>query len=341
MKIHLINRYFDFTNAGLGRVALTIRDGLEKRGHTVTCTSSDDNNNLFKYAFFTYLKGRWQVPNGKDIYHAITPVESQCIDVWKPLITTMCDLIPILHPETMGAGASNKLMKLAAITSFKLGVDYAIENSKFISVISEDVKDELLEYGGKRIKCPVNVIRLGIRNDLQVIPNKHDRFTIGYIGQLDGRKRVDLLIKAFVRDNPKDALLYIAGRGRDEVYLRSLCLDNPNIIFKGFIPDNELVNFYNSLDLFVFPTACEGYGLPIVEALACGIPVVVLEDAIIPKDVKSKCIFAESLDINTLIEDVPIYGKVSDKTITWAQAHKWSNTIEGYLKLYEQTITSR
>ncbi|WP_225370026.1 glycosyltransferase [Methanobrevibacter arboriphilus] len=58
--------------------------------------------------------------------------------------------------------------------------------------------------------------------------------------------------------------------------------------FLGFISDEDMVDFYNSLDVFVFPTIMEGYGMPIVEAMACGKPVITLEDAYIPHDIKKK-----------------------------------------------------
>ena len=55
---------------------------------------------------------------------------------------------------------------------------------------------------------------------------------------------------------------------------------------RDFLLIPNMNDFYNSLDLFVFPTSIEGYGMPIVEAMACGKPVITLEDAEIPSNLR-------------------------------------------------------
>ena len=65
---------------------------------------------------------------------------------------------------------------------------------------------------------------------------------------------------------------------------KKLAANDERIEFLGFVPDEEINDFYNSLDLFVFPTSLEGYGMPIVEAMGAGKPVITLDDAIIPSN---------------------------------------------------------
>lgn len=342
MNIHLVNRFFDFSNAGLGRVALSLRDGLKLKGHNVTTTSADAKS-LYKYAMFTYLTGRFSIPDNKDIYHSITPVESQVISVEKNLVTTICDLIPLTNPASMGAGTSNRFNKFLAIQSFKLGVDYAVNNSKAISVISRKTYDDLMNYAGSKLikrKVIPSIITLGIREDLKPLHIKHNRLTFGYIGQLDKRKRVHLIIEAFVRDNP-DAILLIAGQGNEEENLRRLASSNNNIIFLGFVQDEHLNDFYNSIDVFLFPSASEGYGLPIVEALACGKPVFIDAKADIPSEVKLYCnLFYDGFSFTKAqLEDIRCFGSVvHDRHIKWAQEHSWKKVIDEYEKVYNSIL---
>lgn len=101
----------------------------------------------------------------------------------------------------------------------------------------------------------------------------------------------ELLIDAF-----KENELIIEGIGVDKDKLVSRARGDDRIGFRGLIPDSKLVDFYNYLDVFVSPTWLEGYKLPIVEAMACKRPVIVLHEARIPWEVKRRCIIVEELD---------------------------------------------
>jgi glycosyltransferase involved in cell wall biosynthesis len=201
--------------------------------------------------------------------------------------------------------------------------------------VSEHVKKEVIRIFGID-EDRVKVIKSGIRGDLEPLPKKDKVFRVGYLAQLDRRKRVDLLIKAFKKSDLDE--LVIGGKGLDEGILKILAGGDKRIKFLGFIPDEELVNFYNSLDVFIFPTAIEGFGLPIVEAMACGKPVIVLDDAIIPWEVKRRCIIVENLDIvlgykdylERICKGIDIEGNYN-----WAKSHSWNKCIEEYEKLYE------
>lgn len=141
-----------------------------------------------------------------------------------------------------------------------------------------------------------------------------------------------LLIKDFLQANI-DAELVIGGTGADGTRLRALTNEDKRVRFLGFIPDDRLVEFYNSLDIFLFPTEREGYGLPIVEAMACKKPVVVLEDAIIPEEIKSRCIVVESL--KEFFKNLKINSNIEDN-YRFAKLHDWETCVEEYIKLYQE-----
>ena len=171
-----------------------------------------------------------------------------------------------------------------------------------------------------------------------VIEKMGNRIRIGYLGMLDRRKRVDVLVDSFRRSR-LDAELVIAGRGLDESILREIAGGDTRIRFLGFVKEENLCSFYNSLDIFVFPTWLEGYGLPIVEAMACGRPVVVLSDAIIPQEVKQRCIKVDSLD---LLFDNQAFLEILCKSVDcksnyeWAKNHDWGRCVDEYIKLYRE-----
>lgn len=336
MKVCLLTRSTALDSGGIGRVSIEIRNGLVKRGNNVRTVSANkvDLVSYFKYTFFD----NWlRMPKGYDVYHAITPMET----IWIPKdkgIATILDIILITHPKLYGARMAGSRVKYTIGRAyFTIGCKQAAK-CRYITCISEHVKQEFIEHF-KVDANKVKVIRLGIRDDLIPMPKKDQTFRVGYLGQLDKRKRVDLLVTSFMKSKIEGELV-LGGKGIDEQSLRELAKDDPRIKFLGFVPDNELVDVYNSLDVFVFSTAIEGYGLPPVEAMACKIPVIVLEDAIMPSEVKRRCIVVDSLaeafsNLDTIIK---IHRNISDDNYKWAKLHNWDNCVEEHTKLYQEVV---
>ena len=338
MKICLITRYFDSRNAGIGRVSCKLRDGLKSQGHEVIPVSTNGES-LLSYFYYSAFQVPGLLPKDADVYHAITPVEG----IWlkKRSVVTYLDLIPMTHPERAGAGIGyNQLLNMIGSTYFSECAKKSSKADKIIC-ISEYTKQDVIE----RLKVPeskIRVIRLGINPDLDYIPQTKTKFVFGYLGQLDRRKRVDLLIREFLKTKV-DAELWIAGTGRDEPMLKELAFGDERIKFLGFIPDEKLRWFYNSLSYFIFPTWIEGYGLPIVESLACRTPVIVCDDAIIPNDVKKHCISVQQ-DLRHIINAAyqgwssTSYSAylASDESYRWAKSHDWDKCIKEHIEVYKE-----
>ena len=337
MKICLLTRRFALESGGIGRVGIEIRDRLRKLGHEVH-TVSTNREDLVSYFKYTFMDMPFKIPKGLDIYHAITPMES----IWIPKersIATVLDIIPITHPDKHGARmGGSRIAYTVGRHCFAVGCNSAAR-CKRVVCISEHVRQEFLgNFSADEDK--VKVIRLGVREDLEPREKRNGKFQIGYLGQLDRRKRVDLLIKAF-KGSDLDGELVLGGKGFDELWLRSLASGDDRIRFVGVVPDDKLVDFYNSLDLFVFPTVIEGYGLPIVEAMACRKPVIVLSDAIIPWEVKLRCIIVRDLEmvlgnqkyLEGLVRNVD-YGD----NYQWAKSHSWDKCVKEYVEVYEEIL---
>ena len=174
-----------------------------------------------------------------------------------------------------------------------------IERSALIKSIKEAIKCEriildkkdslypLKEYGEIN-EADISVIGPAISSNFYPKPKENDIYTIGTIARLIPRKRNEILIKSFLDADIEDSQLLIAGKGPELNNLKRIAKNDPRIKFLGFISDEEVNDFYNSLDVFVFPSIDEGYGMPIVEAMACEKPVITLEDGDIDADVKNK-----------------------------------------------------
>jgi glycosyltransferase involved in cell wall biosynthesis len=174
----------------------------------------------------------------------------------------------------------------------------ALQQLEHIIAISEYTKKELM-------------VHLGIPEEkIEVIYDGYDRYTfypvsepdrprylapedkvLLYTGSEEPRKNLGMLLQVLqdlAREMPEVKLIKAGGPGialsqkrmRDEV--RRMGLDN-HVIFTGTISDDELRTLYNIADVFVFPSLCEGFGLPPLEAMACGCPVVASDRTSIPE----------------------------------------------------------
>lgn len=337
MKVCLTTRHLDFRTAGLGRVSMEIMQGLVRKGHSVH-TVSTNGESLYSYFFYTLAEIPFKLPKDVDVYHAATPMEG----MWLPKkrsVVTFHDLMVITDPDKLGSGIGySKWKNLVGRTYNRFVIDISKRCSK-ITAVSDQTKEDLIEH----LHIPENkirVVRSGIRPDLIPMPKKDKTFRIGYLGALDRRKRVHTLIGAFRESELAE--LVVGGTGLDKQFLVRLAGSDSRIRFLGRIPDHELVDFYNHLDVFVFPTWVEGYGLPIVEAMACKKPVVVLADAGIPWDVKRRCVIVEELEyhlgnqryLERLCKSVDI-----EDNYRWAKEHDWGKAVDEYIKVYEEILS--
>lgn len=203
----------------------------------------------------------------------------------KPLVVTIHDIGPLIEPNFF-TRKDKFLMK----KSFKQCVDSA---NKIICV-SEATADRVENYSknvyGSKIGNRINVIHEGVsesffhkdpQDNLSEISNLN--FDIPYIllvGQLSPRKNIEIVFKAFAKLKNKfpDFMIYIVGgNGWDynNIYklVNKLNIES-QVIFLGFVSDLELRLLYKNAKVFIFPSLFEGFGLPILEAMACKCPVI-------------------------------------------------------------------
>jgi len=334
MKVCLISRYFDFKNAGIGRVSLEIRKELIKRGHKVA-TLETKGTSLYSYFLYTLLGIPLRLPRGYDIYHALTPMEAMWLPKNKSIVT-FHDLFQITDKDKLGSGIGYSNPKNFIGTNYFRFACKVAKRCKGVVAVSEKTKADLVTHLGIK-EDKITVINSGIRGDLEPWKKRDGKFRIGYLGQLDRRKRLNLLIDAFKKSKLEE--LVIGGIGADEEILKEQAGGNDKIKFLGLVPDEKLPAFYNSLDVFIFPTWIEGYGLPIVEAMACKKPVVVLDDAIIPREVKSRCVVVERLEYvlgnQKYLENLCRYVDIEGNYL-FAKEHTWERCVDSYIELYKE-----
>jgi len=150
-----------------------------------------------------------------------------------------------------------------------------INDSQYFIVASNIVKESLL-FSGVRHK-QIGVVPYGVNQGqfpfVQKRPSKKP-LRIIYVGQITYRKGIHHLLKVVSGFSESEVKLTLAGGYAKSSALYQNYKDEKNIKFLGFVTRDDLAREYQDADVFVFPTLGEGYGLVVLEAMSCGVPVI-------------------------------------------------------------------
>ena len=168
----------------------------------------------------------------------------------------------------------------------KFSHSLAINRADKILAISDATKQDIIKYFPKVIN-KIKVIYNGwdakefkpsSEEEKSVIRNKYnlpDNFLL-YIGRIETKKNIQNLVRGYKMLKNKDWPLVLAGRagnyGYDEVY--KLAKKSKRIIFLGYVPQDDYQQLMAAASIFVFPSKFEGFGIPVLEAMGSGVPVV-------------------------------------------------------------------
>ena len=167
-----------------------------------------------------------------------------------------------------------------------------------------------------------------------------------FIGRLTKYKGAHIVFEAFkeVLRHQKDARLLIRGNGPLLRYIRKSMLQNDlkdKIKIFGPFRYVELPYLYNSADIFVHASVNEMFGLTLVEAMACGLPIVASPTGAIPEIAGDAPLYFKPFDVKdladkllTLLYDSNLRRKLSEKAVKRSSCFNWENTAAQYLKIY-------
>ncbi|MDI6858528.1 MAG: glycosyltransferase family 1 protein [Dehalococcoidia bacterium] len=176
-----------------------------------------------------------------------------------------------------------------------------------------------------------------------------------YVGNIQPRKNLRRLIEAFAATACESDIphrLVIVGK---KAWLHSPVLEaarasrlSERITFTGYVPDKDLPALYNAADLFVYPSIFEGFGLPVLEAMSCGTPVITSNTSSLPEVGGDAAVYFDPLDagdiaraIRAALADPELRSRLSARGLARAKEFSWAATARKTVEAYEQAFRAR
>ncbi|MDP3724265.1 MAG: glycosyltransferase family 1 protein [bacterium] len=226
-----------------------------------------------------------------------------------PIVATIFDL-SFLQPEFSSFFRKKDLLQL------KEGTQYTVCHASHILTISQFSKDAIINtYGipGENVtvtplavndhfSAPMPHTRLGEAREQYRLPSKF----VLFVGTLQPRKNVNGLLHAFhmfLLDHPDFSLIVVGKKGwiYDEIFATAKKLDlDRHVKFLDYVPDNDLPAIMRLASLFVLPSFYEGFGIPVLEAMASGVPVVASNVSSLPEVVGRAGVLVDPNDVSSM-----------------------------------------
>ena len=240
----------------------------------------------------------------------------------KNIIFTVHDATMWKYPNTLSFKNKIYMKPLSKI---------GISKAEKILTVSESSKVELIDVFNNIEEKIVNT-GISISNEFKSTGDKQlnaevlDKYNINKkyfltVGSIEPRKNLMFLIKCFakflIETNDKDIILVITGRGawgaKEVVNFISEKNMESQIILTGYVPEEDLMSLYTQCEFFIFPSLYEGFGLPVLEAMACGSPVILANTSSLPEVAGDTGIYFNPHDPEELIKILKSVYR--DKTI--------------------------
>ena len=262
------------------------------------------------------------------------------------IITTVHDFSFILHKD---------FHPKERIEYFEEHFFKNIKRSDMIITGSKFSKQEILDrldFKEEQIKViyhGINHDLFKMYNDLKVDFELPKKFIFS-VGSIEPRKNLIGLLRAYnllPNDIKNEYKLVLAGfKGWENSEIMSIIDENrENIIYLGFISDEELAKVYNLASCFVFASFYEGFGLPVLEAMACGTPVVCSNSSSLPEVGGDAVMYCNPNDIEDIkekielvLKDEIIQQEMIVKGLERVKEFSWKKSAKEHIKVFQEVL---
>lgn len=308
------------------------------------------DSNRFMRILWEQTRLPWDLARRQvDVFHGtgfVSPLHKTCQQV-----TTVFDMTFFSLPE------KHTLMKRAYFTRL---IPASLARSDKVIVISESTREDVVRILGispRKIKVtyPGKDERfkpIDNANGLNEVRSKYglpERKVILFVGVIEPRKNLVTLLRAFekLKDLHCEYCLVIAGAtgwNYQDVFAEEAKLGlKEHLFFPGFIADEDLPLLYNLAEVFVYPSVYEGFGLPVLEAMACGVPVITSNVSSMPEVVGDVGLLVEPTNVEQLaqalarvLRDSSLRQRMRDNGLERSRLFSWEKMARETLAAYQE-----
>jgi len=256
------------------------------------------------------------------------------------VVSVVHDLIPWLYPETqskMIVATHKRRMAWVKKEAAAVITDSSNTKKDFLRLISYPAEKVYVAYPGVDHKrfFPCS------EKEIDKIKKKYNlsRYILA-VGTQEPRKNFARVVRVFKRLENKSLQLAIVGKrgwGKD------IDVNQPNIRRLGYVPDKDLPLLYSGAFCFVYPSLYEGFGLPVLEAMACGCPVVTSNVSSLPEVAGKAAVLVDPASEASILQGLrkiifrPSFAKsLSLAGKKQAAKYSWEKTAQGVLSVFKQ-----
>ncbi len=285
---------------------------------------------------------------GADLAHGpvfVGPLAAPC-----PVVVTVHDLSFLRYPYLFRP-ANRLYLRLFTRLSLRrarrviaVSAHAAEETTRLLGVPREKIR--VVYHGVDPVFRPLGGEEVAVFRARRGLPN---RFVL-FVGTLEPRKNLVRLIEAFARSGADEgtALVLAGARGwyDEEIFatVERLGLSS-RVHFPGYVPNDELPLWYNAADLFAYPSLYEGFGLPVLEAQACGTPVLTSAASALPEAAGDGALLVDPTDVEAiadglhrLLTDEPLREGLRQRGLEHAARFSWPRTAAETVAVYQEAI---
>jgi glycosyltransferase involved in cell wall biosynthesis len=366
MKVGIISDQLNLTRTGIGNYVFNLAKELIKIGGKNICLinykENDSlpvryNNIIVSYPskipfkrllWHNYIWFKKGYLDELDIIHNPTHVQI-FLKFHQKYIVTVHDIVPFISLDRCRIGRQ---------LVYKLFFQRTLKTADKIIAVSNSTKNDLINY----FNIPeekIRVILLAADEKFKPLSNKEikeakQKYNLNfpfilYVGTLEPRKNIPSLIKAFYKLKKKTLQYKLVITGKKgwkykEIFetIDKLNLQN-DVVFTGYVSDDDLPALYNAADLFVYPSIYEGFGLPPLEAMACGTPVITSNTSSLPEVVGDAGIMIDPPDVDGLADAMHevltnegLRANMIKKGLGRAKMFSWEKCARETLEVYEE-----
>lgn len=273
-------------------------------------------------------------------------------------VVTVHDLTPIVFPENFPRGIVGEI-------KWRMQ-RFSLKKANEIITDSESSKKDVKKYIGASDK-KISVVHLAAGEEFKVINNKEaiinnlrkkyklpEKFVL-YVGDVTWNKNLPRLIRAIktlgipmvmvgkaLKENDYDKE---NAWNKDRLEVGFLTDTDSSFLKLGFVPNDDLVAIYNAATVFAMPSLYEGFGLPILEAMACGCPVITSREGSLPEVAREAALYVEAYNQDSISDGIKkiffnksFQQELNKKGLERVKNFSWKNTAKKTIDAYKRAL---